>query len=197
MKEIKKHLPVAIFSALYIIGATLYFLSKENYEFLLYVGVLIFFFVVVFTTLEKTKFPRHTIWLLSVWGLLHMAGGGLIVKGDVLYTLPIWHIYGVGEWTIFKYDQIVHAFGFFTAAFVVYHLLKQAVPNLTHTKMMFVIVALASMGLGAVNEIIEFVAVITVPDTNVGGYVNTALDLVFNAIGATAASVSLYIRHKK
>jgi hypothetical protein len=43
------------------------------------------------------------------------------------------------------------------------------------------------MGLGAVNEIIEFAAVLGLPDTNVGGYLNTGLDLVFNAIGAIIA----------
>ena len=45
------------------------------------------------------------------------------------------------------------------------------------------------MGLGAVNEIIEFTAVLAVPDTNVGGYYNTALDLCFNAGGAVIAMV--------
>jgi hypothetical protein len=45
------------------------------------------------------------------------------------------------------------------------------------------------MGLGAVNEIIEFIAVLSVPDTNVGGYYNTALDLVFNGAGAVIAMV--------
>ena len=43
------------------------------------------------------------------------------------------------------------------------------------------------MGLGAVNEIIEFSAVLAVPETNVGGYYNTALDLVFNGSGAILA----------
>ena len=42
------------------------------------------------------------------------------------------------------------------------------------------------MGLGAINEIIEFSAVLLLPDTNVGGF-NTALDLVVNALGASAA----------
>jgi hypothetical protein len=34
---------------------------------------------------------------------------------------------------------------------------------------------------------IEFSAVLAVPDTNVGGYFNTALDLCFNAFGAVLA----------
>jgi len=44
-----------------------------------------------------------------------------------------------------------------------------------------------------VNEIIEFAAVLMFPQTNVGGYVNTALDLVFNAGGAITAMVIVAI----
>ena len=46
---------------------------------------------------------------------------------------------------------------------------------------------IGAMGLGAVNEIIEFSAVLMLPDTNVGGYYNTALDLCFNGLGAVVA----------
>jgi hypothetical protein len=44
------------------------------------------------------------------------------------------------------------------------------------------------MGLGAINEIIEFVATVVVPETGVGGYVNNALDLCWNGVGATIAA---------
>ena len=43
------------------------------------------------------------------------------------------------------------------------------------------------MGFGAMNELVEFAATMTMPDTNVGGYVNTGFDLVANFIGASAA----------
>ena len=43
------------------------------------------------------------------------------------------------------------------------------------------------MGLGSLNEIIEFAAVLSFENTNVGGYVNTALDLCFNTLGAITA----------
>ena len=49
------------------------------------------------------------------------------------------------------------------------------------------------MGLGALNEIVEFTAVLTVPNTNVGGYYNTALDLVFNGAGAACAMIAIAI----
>ena len=40
---------------------------------------------------------------------------------------------------------------------------------------------------------IEFAAVVVLGDTGVGGYVNNALDLVFNALGAVTAMAILAI----
>jgi hypothetical protein len=70
-------------------------------------------------------------------------------------------------------------------------------PVLEGTWTIYVYPALAAMGLGAVNEIIEFIAVLSVPDTNVGGYLNTALDLVFNAAGAIIAMVLVALTRRK
>ena len=51
-----------------------------------------------------------------------------------------------------------------------------------------VLAATSGMGLGAMNELIEFAATLLVPETNVGGYVNTGWDLVANFVGAVAAA---------
>ena len=47
----------------------------------------------------------------------------------------------------------------------------------------------AGSGFGALNEVVEFIAVLTIPETNVGGYENTGWDLVANLVGATVAAV--------
>lgn len=52
-----------------------------------------------------------------------------------------------------------------------------------------VLCAAGGMGFGALNEIIEFVATLVLPHTNVGGYVNTGWDLVYNALGSCGAAV--------
>lgn len=44
------------------------------------------------------------------------------------------------------------------------------------------------MGFGAANEIVEFIAVLTIPNTNVGGYENTGWDLVSNFAGSVIAA---------
>ncbi len=49
------------------------------------------------------------------------------------------------------------------------------------------------MGAGALNEVIEFMAVLIFPETGVGGYYNTAGDLTANLIGSLLALI--YIKH--
>ena len=49
------------------------------------------------------------------------------------------------------------------------------------------IAALASLGLSAINEIIEFSTVAFFNADGVGGYHNNALDLVFNLMGILLA----------
>ena len=43
------------------------------------------------------------------------------------------------------------------------------------------------MGLGGLNEVIEFAITLTLPETNIGGYINTGWDLVSNLVGVTVA----------
>ena len=66
-------------------------------------------------------------------------------------------------------------------------------PNLTGWTALSVVVVMAGLGVGALNEIVEFAATVVMPETGVGGYINTSLDLVADLIGALAALI--YIRH--
>ena len=52
------------------------------------------------------------------------------------------------------------------------------------------------MGLGSLNELIEFAATLTVPETNVGGYINTGWDLVSNCVGALTAVTLIWIHDR-
>ena len=67
--------------------------------------------------------------------------------------------------------------------------MKRALAEPKPTPGLVMLCALGGMGLGAFNEIVEFVATLTVPETNVGGYANTGWDLVANGVGATIAAV--------
>lgn len=183
----RSEIAVALFTVTYVAIFTAWFLSIGNYEFIVYVLTMVGLMALIAATLGKAEYPPAILWALSLWGLMHMAGGGVPMNGSVLYNLVLIPIIDVEGSVILKYDQFVHAFGFGVTAWLLHHLLTRHFPETRGTATALVYPALAAMGLGAVNEMIEFSAVLMVPDTNVGGYTNTALDLVFNALGAVIA----------
>lgn len=190
----RSELGAAIFTAAYIAAFTVWFLSIGNYEFIIYIATMLALIALVALSLRKAAYPAAMLWALSLWGLAHMAGGGVNVGGTVLYNLHLLPIVETERLFILKYDQLVHAYGFGITAWLLHHLLTRHFPATRGTATALVYPALASMGLGATNEIIEFSAVLAVPDTNVGGYINTALDLCFNAAGAVIAMAIIALR---
>lgn len=180
---------VGLFVVAYMAAFTIWFLSIGNYEFIVYIVTMIILLLLVGSSLRSAEYPLPLLWALAIWGLIHMAGGGVPVGDGVLYgwqMIPITSD-GIGEMTLLKYDQVAHAYGFGVAAWVLWHLLARHFPETRGTRTIYVYPLIGSMGLGALNEMIEFSAVLAVQDTGVGGYYNTALDLVFNAMGAVVA----------
>jgi len=186
-----------IFNILVVAGFTIYYGSIRNYEFLIYIGVILFFFILILATLKKSKFDYLILIGLSLWAFFHMAGGGVRVGDGVLYSVQLIPIINSGELIILKFDQFVHAFGFGVSTLIAWHLIKPYLNEKTNYKIVYPLVALIGMGLGALNEVIEFTAVVLVPETGVGGYYNTALDLVFNMFGAVIAIAIVYFRRKQ
>lgn len=177
----------------YMAGFTIWFLAIGNYEFIVYILTMLGLIALVALTLRKAAYPPAMLAALSLWGLMHMAGGGLPVNGSVLYNLPLIPIIETPDYMILKYDQVVHAYGFGVTAWVLHHLLTRHFPATRGTATAMAFPLFASAGLGALNEMIEFSAVLLVPDTNVGGYYNTALDLVFNFAGAALALILIRV----
>ncbi|MGD0078922.1 MAG: hypothetical protein ABSB91_09915, partial [Sedimentisphaerales bacterium] len=58
-----------------------------------------------------------------------------------------------------------------------------------------VVVMMAGLGVGAFNEIVEALVAAIVPQAGVGGYVNTALDLISDLIGAILAMAFIKLRY--
>ncbi len=189
-----EHKLLAWLNALIVIGFSIHYFRTQNYEFVIYVGVIIFLYFLILLTLHRSKFDSFILWGLSVWAWLHMAGGGIVVGEGVLYGLHLIPIAGEGDTFILKFDQFVHAFGFGMSTLVVYHLLKAYLGSRVNYKVLYPIIVLAGMGVGALNELLEFIVVLLVPSTGVGGYDNTMIDIVFNTIGAIIAAIVIHLR---
>ncbi len=180
-----------VFTALYLAAAALFAVKTGNAEFRFYIVIMLALIAAVVALHVRVRLSTGALWCLSIWGLAHMAGG-LVHVGEpgVLYNL--WLIPGR-----LKYDQLVHAYGFAVATWVCWEALRArlaAIGDPRPTVGVAVLCALAGMGLGAANEIVEFAATQLMPETNVGDYVNNATDLVFNAIGATLAGIAVRVR---
>lgn len=186
------------FTTLYTAAFAVYFVRHFNIEFIAYIGVVIFIFALLYATLDKTRIPASILAGLSIWGLMHMLGGSVQTADGVLYAWRIVPLFdGGGEFYILKFDQFVHAYLYAVVALLFLHLLRNYFGN-RHSQILVGFIAItASMGVGALNEIIEFIAVLSVPDDGVGGYYNTALDIVFNFLGAVFAVFGFYLLRRK
>lgn len=165
------------------------FARSGNYEFLLYVGVILFFLTVIVATEERMKYPDPLLWGLTLWAQMHLAGGGLFVGGEKLYELILVPLVG-SPYCIFRYDQLVHIVGFAAATLLAFHLIGPHLKERPGPRgiSFYLVLIMAGLGFGALNEIVEFAVTVIVPESGVGGYENTALDLVADLLGALLAA---------
>ena len=199
-------LPLGMFVLVYMAVFSAAAWRQGNDEFLIYSVAMAVIIAVVVVLHRRVRFRRRTLWLLAAWGLLHMAGGTVPIPEAladasgkdsakaVLYSLrPL-------DW-VPRYDQITHAFGFFSATLACWDAIagslrrrraEDRVPSLG----LALAAALMGCGLGAANEVLEFAATRVLPETNVGGYVNTGWDLVSNAVGTLAAAGVLLLERR-
>ena len=190
--------PVALFTSVYLVGALMTAVQGSNYEFLLYIGVVVLMMGVVWVVHGRVALTSGALWCLSIWGLAHMAGGLVVVPES-------WPVMGTNRvlyslWLIpdrLKYDHVVHAYGFGVTTWVCWQGLRAALggrhQRVRPTPGLMLLCAAAGLGFGALNEVIEFAATLLVPETNVGGYLNTGWDLVANLFGATVAVTAIWI----
>ena len=191
----KKHLPILIVNLVALLGFGGYYLSKQNYEFILYISIIVAVLLLVLFTNKKVGFSNLVLWGLTIWGILHMAGGSVIIGDHVLYKQILWLF--SSQYEILKFDQFVHFFGFGVATMVMYELIKPLLGDRSGWVRVSIVIIMAGLGVGALNEIIEFIATVITPETGVGGYINTSLDLVSNLLGAMVAMVLIYSLESK
>lgn len=182
----KGQLPILLVLMASIIGFTIFFIGRENYEFLIYIGVIIVLFVVILMSNVKVHYSNMVLWGLVIWALMHMSGGAIMIGDGRLYELIILPL--SDQYQIFRYDQLVHMIGFGVTTLLAYELLRPLLKTpLPGWTALSIVLVMTGLGFGALNEIVEFAATLIAPETGVGGYINTSLDLVANFVGAVLA----------
>jgi uncharacterized membrane protein len=182
------------FTLAYLLAAVAGAVSSGNKEFVFYIVVMLVLISVIALVHRRVGLSPGLLWALNAWGFLHMAGGLVPVPAHWPYNPPNAVLYSL--WLIpdlLKYDQVVHAYGFGVTTWLCWQALRSAARDegggpLQPKAGVLTLCAAGGMGFGAFNEVIEFIATLTMPNTNVGGYVNTGWDLVANLVGCAAAA---------
>ena len=189
MVKITMKIDKSVILDIIILGVfTLYFIFKKNFEFLTYTVTIGLLIALIATTSLKFKYPGLAKYGFSVWLLMHLLGGATHINGIRLYDVILIKMVE-SPLSILRYDQFVHTFCYFVIALfmlaIVKYYSKEGKKNIFAIGL---ITVLAAVGIGAINEIIEFSTVVFFnAGAAVGDYYNNALDLVFNLIGALIA----------
>jgi putative membrane protein len=191
MKQtLKEYRWLISFTVFYLMVAAGFYSARGNFEFMAYLGVTLFIGLLILATATKSGLDRLVLWMLTLWGFLHMLGGLLPVGDVVLYG---WKIYPFidrgGDFYILKMDQVIHFYGFMTAAVAMHQMIGKRSVAAVHPGMLIFFATMGSLGLSAVNEIIEFIAFVNLEETGVGDIYNMGFDLIFNAAGALVGAV--------
>ncbi|MDD5705584.1 MAG: DUF2238 domain-containing protein [Kiritimatiellae bacterium] len=165
---------------------TAVFLLHGNREFLLYAGTLALLIFVIQRSDRAWRYPAAVKWCFLAWLALHMCGGFVHLGGTRLYDAIIWPLAGA-PYHILRYDQFVHAFCYFMIGGLLRTLTARLAAPGASKALLLTMTVLAALGVGALNEIVEFAAVACFSTDGVGDYFNNALDNVFNAVGALCA----------
>ncbi|MBW2963469.1 DUF2238 domain-containing protein [Candidatus Woesearchaeota archaeon] len=175
-----------IFSLAFLIISVL----NHNYEYIYYnLLMLVGFFILLFFY-EKIHLKTPLLIGLIVLTFLHLAGGNLTFGGLKLYQTSL---------LIIPYDKIVHVFGAFIITLIAYNFIQESLvkKDMRKTILISFIVLMIGIGLGAIIEIIEFLATLVFQNTLVGDYANNAADLIANSIGALVAVIFSLSHSKK
>ena len=183
-----KNYLVLAFTIVYLLAFTLNGVSKADYEFLYYTILITVVIIVVTTIHQKLHLASFILVNLSMLGFIHLMGGNMYIEGVRLYD--IYFIPG-----IIRYDNIVHTYGTFIGTLSLYSLLAMYIdPAIRRRYPIFaMLLIMMAIGMGTIVELVEFLAVVLfgVAD-KVGDYFNNTLDLFFNTLGASLATVMIY-----
>lgn len=171
-------------------GFTAAFVAAGNTEFLVYTVSLTVLIAFVQRTDRTLNYLPLVKWCFLAWLVMHMAGGFVHLRGIRLYDLVLVPLVGP-PYEILRYDQFVHLFCYFVITGMLRSLVARIMAAEARRRMVLMVVVLSAMGVGALNELIEFSTVAFFGSTGVGDYTNNALDNVFNTAGAFLALMIL------
>ena len=197
---------VAGFTITHLVFAGIWATIHQKQEFLVYLAFTPVLLGALAGLHSRIRFSTGLLWSLSVLAVFHMAGGLVEIPSD----WPVEDRHRLYDWwlippDILKYDHLVHVFGNAVATWLCWQVLQRTVASKTGwgfhglrpTWELLFFCVLSGMGIGSVNEILEFLTTRFVRDHGVGGYANTLMDLVANSVGSLVVAFVIWFHGRR
>lgn len=192
---------IALTVAFYLVAAVSAAFTQQNWEFLsIHIPFFLLSVGIVTSGYKRVGFPKGLLWGLTLWGGLHLAGKLVQLPSTWPYhgeqaILYSWWI--VNGWL--QYDNLVHGFGFGIATWLCWETLRSHIHHRFGRKLYpsigpIALAILGGMGLGAINETIEFLVMLNLEHANISDYYNSGRNLVASLVGCLFASTIIFFR---
>ena len=170
------------------IGFAVYGIATDADSTFVYVGSVVLLAGLI-AWVRTDPIPGALVIALALDATAHLAGGLISVGSDVLYNGSIGPRAGALHTHVLQYDHLVHATGTMLATLTLWVLLVRPFLNGVSAGPTIVLCVLGGVGIGAINETVEYIATISHQAVHVGGYDNAGWDLISNSVGAVVAAV--------
>jgi uncharacterized membrane protein YjdF len=173
------HPVLAATAAAYLVAFTAYGVATDARQTVTYPLTVVVAALGIAAIDKRVGLSQVALLGLWLWGLGHIAGGMVGLDGSrVLYNAEL--LFPI------HFDNVVHFIGFGAAGLTAWEAFRL---RLASPWMVFVMVWLLGQGVGAINEVVEYIIAKTVEDSNIGGFDNTGRDLIANLLGSSVAGV--------
>lgn len=142
------------------------------HEFFLYAVAILMTIVTIWVFLRRLTYPVWLLGAIQLGILLHFAGAFFPIEGGRLYD---------AHFLTLRFDKYVHAINAFAGAALAGHLLPAMDGR---WRLRLIVIVLATLGGGAIVEIVEYLVTLTLARNGVGNYDNNMQDLIANLVGA-------------
>ena len=178
---------VIFFMYFYLIFFAILSFTRDNTEFPYYAVILLICLIILEALHNRLRFPVFVLVIFAIYGLLHFIGGLFTYNGTLIYEL---HFF------IFGYDNFIHAMTSFILSFFGYSFLEPSLNNKVKKNRFYFgfLIFIVAFGLASLGEIVELIGVVFLNASTVGDYLNNAVDILFNGIGALVGALIL-VRH--
>jgi hypothetical protein len=148
--------------------------AANLHEFYIYAMVIMFIICWCWWYFRRFTAPAFLLVMIQTAILLHFAGAFIPIDGGRLYDAVI---FGIG---FDKYVHFINSFIVATTFNEIFHAMNVQVPVFRN-----IVIVIMTLGIGAFVEVLEYMVMITIPDTGVGDYHNNMRDLIANMMGST------------